>query len=183
MVVPFVTVFILVGRLRYGDPAAFEPGNDNSGAVGLPRGDPVLVLALILPFAPRPPGEPAAKSKSSCGVDPNLAGTTAPKKSCASSGGDVTRGGLCGSTDESTRGSVSSANAAGCDIERFDQDVRLHSSKVLHRVTDDAEDAEAMDLNATPTLFVNGARHKGPWDAKSLIRALEGGRDVGAGMS
>ncbi|MDF2582333.1 MAG: sodium/proton antiporter, NhaA family [Mycobacterium sp.] len=60
-----------------------------------------------------------------------------------------------------------------CDIEQFDQDVRVHSSKVLHRVTDDAEDAEAMDLNATPTLFVNGKRHKGPWDAASLIRALE----------
>jgi Na+/H+ antiporter NhaA len=66
------------------------------------------------------------------------------------------------------------AVAAGCDIEQFDQDVRVHSSKVLHRVTDDAEDAEAMDLNATPTLFVNGKRHKGPWDAVSLIRALEG---------
>ncbi|MDZ7885147.1 MAG: Na+/H+ antiporter NhaA [Mycobacterium sp.] len=65
------------------------------------------------------------------------------------------------------------AVAAGCDIEQFDQDVRVHSSKVLHRVTDDAEDAEAMDLNATPTLFVNGKRHKGPWDAASLIRALE----------
>ncbi|MBX9918551.1 MAG: Na+/H+ antiporter NhaA [Mycolicibacterium frederiksbergense] len=65
------------------------------------------------------------------------------------------------------------AVAAGCDIEQFDQDVRVHSSKVLHRVTDDAEDAEAMDLNATPTLFVNGTRHRGPWDAASLIRALE----------
>ena len=68
------------------------------------------------------------------------------------------------------------AVAAGRDIERFDADVRIHSSKVLHRVTDDAEDAEAMDLNATPTLFVNGKRHKGPWDAASLIRALEESR-------
>lgn len=68
------------------------------------------------------------------------------------------------------------AVAAGCDIEQFDQDVRVHSSKVLHRVTDDAEDADAMDLNATPTLFVNGKRHKGPWDSASLIRALEESR-------
>ena len=44
--------------------------------------------------------------------------------------------------------------------------------KVLHRVQDDAQDAEEMDLNSTPTLFVNGIRHKGPWDAASLIRAL-----------
>ena len=68
------------------------------------------------------------------------------------------------------------AVAAGCDIERFDQDVRVHSSKVLHRVEDDAQDAELMDLNATPTFFVNGKRHKGPWDSASLIRALEAGR-------
>lgn len=68
------------------------------------------------------------------------------------------------------------AVAAGCDIERFDQDVRLHAAKVLHHVQDDAQDAEVMDLNSTPTFFVNGKRHKGPWDAASLIRALESGR-------
>ncbi|TFV59117.1 Na+/H+ antiporter NhaA [Mycobacterium sp. PS03-16] len=68
------------------------------------------------------------------------------------------------------------AVAIGLDIERFDQDVRVHSSKVLHRVQDDAQDAEVMDLNSTPTFFVNGKRHKGPWDAASLIRALEAGR-------
>ncbi len=65
------------------------------------------------------------------------------------------------------------AVAAGCEIERFDQDVRVHAAPVLHRVSDDAEDAELMDLNSTPTFFVNGKRHTGPWDAASLIRALE----------
>jgi Na+/H+ antiporter NhaA len=68
------------------------------------------------------------------------------------------------------------AVAVGCDIERFDKDVRVHASKALHRVQDDAQDAEVMDLNSTPTFFVNGKRHKGPWDAASLIRALETGR-------
>ncbi|MCV7173461.1 Na+/H+ antiporter NhaA [Mycobacterium manitobense] len=68
------------------------------------------------------------------------------------------------------------AVGVGLDIERFDQDVRVHASKVLHRVQDDAQDAEVMDLNSTPTFFVNGKRHKGPWDAASLIRALEAGR-------
>jgi protein-disulfide isomerase len=62
------------------------------------------------------------------------------------------------------------------DLDRFDQDVRVHPSKVLHRVQDDAQDAELMDLNSTPTFFVNGKRHKGPWDAASLIRALEAAR-------
>jgi len=68
------------------------------------------------------------------------------------------------------------AVAVGCDIERFDHDVRINSSKVLHRVQDDAQDADLMDLNSTPTFFVNGKRHKGPWDSASLIRALEAGR-------
>lgn len=68
------------------------------------------------------------------------------------------------------------ANTIGLDIEQFDQDVRVHPSKVLHRVRDDAQDAELMDLNSTPTFFVNGKRHKGPWDAASLIRALEAAR-------
>jgi Na+/H+ antiporter NhaA len=70
------------------------------------------------------------------------------------------------------------AVTSGCDIERFDSDVRVHASKVVHRVQDDAQDAEVMDLNSTPTFFVNGRRHKGPWDAASLIRALEEGRNA-----
>jgi protein-disulfide isomerase len=68
------------------------------------------------------------------------------------------------------------ANSIGLDLERFDADVRVHNSKVVHRVQDDAQDAELMDLNSTPTFFVNGVRHKGPWDAASLIRAVEAGR-------
>jgi protein-disulfide isomerase len=63
------------------------------------------------------------------------------------------------------------ADEIGLDIEKFDED--LHSPRVLHRVLDDAQDAELMDLNSTPTFFVNGRRHQGPWDAASLIRALE----------
>jgi Na+/H+ antiporter NhaA len=68
------------------------------------------------------------------------------------------------------------ANAVGLDLEQFDQDVRVHPTNVLHRVQDDAQDAELMDLNSTPTFFVNGKRHKGPWDSASLIRALEADR-------
>jgi Na+/H+ antiporter NhaA len=68
------------------------------------------------------------------------------------------------------------AVAIGCDIDQFDHDVRVDPSKVLHRVQDDAQDAELMDLNSTPTFFVNGKRHNGPWDSASLIRALEASR-------
>jgi Na+/H+ antiporter NhaA len=66
------------------------------------------------------------------------------------------------------------ADQVGCDITQFDED--LHSPRVLHRVDDDAQDAELMDLNATPTFFVNSIRHRGPWDSASLIRALEATR-------
>jgi protein-disulfide isomerase len=34
-------------------------------------------------------------------------------------------------------------------------------------------DAEASGITSTPTLFVNGRRHTGPYDAQSLIRVLE----------
>ena len=70
------------------------------------------------------------------------------------------------------------ADSVGCDIARFDEDLR--SSKVLHRVEDDVQDAEVMDLQSVPTFFVNGKRHKGPWDAANLIRALEAGRGSAA---
>jgi Na+/H+ antiporter NhaA len=68
------------------------------------------------------------------------------------------------------------ANDIGLDLEQFDDDVR--SSAVRHRVEDDAQDAEVMDLNSTPTFFIGGRRHKGPFDAATLIRALEESRDV-----
>ncbi|MEI5582640.1 MULTISPECIES: Na+/H+ antiporter NhaA [unclassified Agromyces] len=59
----------------------------------------------------------------------------------------------------------------GLDVERFLED--LHSPKVVRRVEDDLLDAEVMDLHSTPTFFVGGVRHIGPWDSRSLIRALE----------
>jgi protein-disulfide isomerase len=73
------------------------------------------------------------------------------------------------------------ADSVGVDIDKFDED--LHSPKVLHRVQDDAQDAELMDLNSTPTFFVNGTRHQGPWDAANLIRALEASRPTGSSAS
>ena len=66
------------------------------------------------------------------------------------------------------------ADSVGCDIAKFDED--LQSPRARHPVEDDVQDAEVMDLNAVPTFFVNGTRHQGPWDAASLIRALEATR-------
>lgn len=59
----------------------------------------------------------------------------------------------------------------GLDVPRFERD--LQSAEVTSRVRDDMLDAEAMGINAVPTFFVNGRRHTGPYDARSLIRALK----------
>ena len=63
------------------------------------------------------------------------------------------------------------AQELGLDVEQFQADLR--SAAVAARVRDDMLDAEAMDITAVPTFFVNGRRHTGPYDAQSLIRALE----------
>jgi Na+/H+ antiporter NhaA len=59
----------------------------------------------------------------------------------------------------------------GLDVDRFERD--LTSPEVTGRVQNDMLDAEAMGITSVPTLFINGRRHTGPYDAQSLIRALE----------
>ncbi|MET0954981.1 MAG: Na+/H+ antiporter NhaA [Cryobacterium sp.] len=66
---------------------------------------------------------------------------------------------------------VRRAEELGLDLERFTAD--LETAEVAARVRDDMLDAEAMDITAVPTFFINGRRHTGPFDAQSLIRALE----------
>ena len=65
------------------------------------------------------------------------------------------------------------ARELGLDVERFEKD--LTSAEVTARVRDDMLDAEAMGITAVPTLFINGRRHVGPYDAQSLLRALTQG--------
>ncbi|WP_137844773.1 Na+/H+ antiporter NhaA [Microbacterium sp. 2FI] len=68
------------------------------------------------------------------------------------------------------------ARDLGLDVERFEQD--LTAADVTGRVRDDMLDAEAMGITSVPTLFINGRRHTGPYDAQSLIRALEASRSA-----
>ena len=63
------------------------------------------------------------------------------------------------------------ANELDLDVDRFLADMR--SPKVVLRVEEDQLDAELMDLHSTPTFFIGGVRHIGPWDSRTLIRALE----------
>ncbi|GGI44164.1 Na+/H+ antiporter NhaA [Agromyces flavus] len=57
------------------------------------------------------------------------------------------------------------------DVDRFIDDMR--SPHVTRRVEEDQLDAEMMDLHSTPTFFIGGKRHIGPWDSRTLIRTLE----------
>jgi len=63
------------------------------------------------------------------------------------------------------------AERLGLDVDRFERD--LSSAVVTGRVQEDMLDAEAMHITSVPTLFINGRRHIGPYDAGSLIRAIE----------
>lgn len=62
----------------------------------------------------------------------------------------------------------------GLDPERFVDD--LDSDAVSDRVTEDVEDTELMDLSSTPTFFIGGRRHHGPFDTATLIAELEASR-------
>jgi protein-disulfide isomerase len=68
------------------------------------------------------------------------------------------------------------AHDLGLDVEQFEKD--LISAEVTGRVRDDILDAEATNITAVPTLFINGHRHVGPYDAQSLLRALTAPTDT-----
>ncbi|PPF87273.1 Na+/H+ antiporter NhaA [Subtercola sp. Z020] len=68
------------------------------------------------------------------------------------------------------------------DLDRFEEDMR--SSETVNRVRDDAIDAELMDVHSTPTFFICGKRHTGPYDAATLIRELyESGQAASSSVS
>jgi len=59
----------------------------------------------------------------------------------------------------------------GLDLERFDADM---ADETVHaRVRADEESAAASGARGTPTFFLDGVRHRGPHDARTLIAALE----------
>ncbi|MFE5335070.1 Na+/H+ antiporter NhaA [Isoptericola sp. NPDC056573] len=63
----------------------------------------------------------------------------------------------------------------GLDLGRFDDDM---TDEALHaRVRDDAASAAASGARGTPTFFLDGDRHRGPHDARTLIAALEANED------
>ncbi len=72
------------------------------------------------------------------------------------------------------------ADEVGLDLERFEAD--LDADDVRRRVREDEDDADLMDVAGTPTFFIGTDRHVGPWDAPTLIAALDARRaDAGPG--
>lgn len=66
------------------------------------------------------------------------------------------------------------AGHLGLDVEEFLRG--LEGQRHAARVREDVADAEASGARGTPTFFIGDQRHIGPYDAGSLIRALEAAR-------
>ena len=65
---------------------------------------------------------------------------------------------------------VGYANALGLEIERFG--FELVQGKHRPRVREDFMSGVRSGVNGTPTFFINGRRHDGPWDEDSLAAAI-----------
>jgi len=65
------------------------------------------------------------------------------------------------------------AAMVGLDAERFDRD--RTSSSIMQRIGRDVESGIASrEVRGTPTIFIDGAVHRGKYDAARLIEALSG---------
>jgi protein-disulfide isomerase len=64
------------------------------------------------------------------------------------------------------------ATQAGVDAAAVLRD--LEEERHLPRVREDFMSGVRSGVNGTPTFFINGRRHDGPWDEESLVEALEG---------
>ncbi len=69
---------------------------------------------------------------------------------------------------------VGYAADVGLDVEQFMRD--LDDDELARHVEHDVASAEESGVRGTPTFFVGDTRHVGPYDARSLIAALEASR-------
>jgi protein-disulfide isomerase len=65
---------------------------------------------------------------------------------------------------------VGYAEALGLDVDRFVRD--LEGRTYEPKVRDDFMTGVRSGVNGTPTFFINGVRHNGGWDARSLLAAI-----------
>lgn len=62
------------------------------------------------------------------------------------------------------------ATAIGLDTARFKKDLETHAFAA--RVHEDFHSGVKSGVNGTPTFFINGTRHDGPWDLETLTSAI-----------
>src|SRR2546421_7373815 len=65
---------------------------------------------------------------------------------------------------------VAYATELGLDLDRFQ--VQLTQGAYAERIREDLMSGVRSGVNGTPTFFINGRRHDGPWDLRSLTRAV-----------
>ena len=72
------------------------------------------------------------------------------------------------------------AEQLGLDTQRFEDDLRNH--RVAARVARDVDSADLSGVSGTPTFFINGRRHYGPYDVDTLskVARLAGARVAAA---
>ena len=66
---------------------------------------------------------------------------------------------------------VKYARALKLELPRFVLEIREHVYK--ERVREDFRSGVRSGVNGTPTFFINGVRHNGPFDLRSLLAAIE----------
>jgi protein-disulfide isomerase len=65
---------------------------------------------------------------------------------------------------------IAYADRLDLDVERFAADLQEHAGAA--RVAEDVDSADLSGVSGTPTFFVNGRRHHGAYDLKSLSAAV-----------
>jgi Na+/H+ antiporter NhaA len=65
---------------------------------------------------------------------------------------------------------IAYAERLGLDVERFTNDLREDTGAA--RVADDVDSADLSGVSGTPTFFINGRRHHGAYDIKTLSAAV-----------
>ena len=66
---------------------------------------------------------------------------------------------------------VAHAAALGLDSDRLAGELKSHTH--APRVKEDFMSGVRSGVNGTPTFFINGERHDGPWDHQDLVAAVE----------
>jgi Na+/H+ antiporter NhaA len=66
------------------------------------------------------------------------------------------------------------ARQLGLDVDRFTQELENHAGAA--RIAEDVDGADLSNVSGTPTFFINGRRHYGAYDIRTLAQAVRAAR-------